>query len=110
MKMPSLPLMVLDALADDVESVETLRDHGEVAPYGLALVEERDVVHAVRDLLAAGLVVAWEPSEDAAGLAPNPAPGTDDASLRRYWFGWTPEGERVWREGHDAPGNPVGLM
>jgi hypothetical protein len=32
--MPPLTLMVLDALADDWESIESLRDHGELAPYG----------------------------------------------------------------------------
>ena len=28
-------------------------------------------------------------------------PRTDDASLRRYWFEWTPDGERAWREGRE---------
>ena len=43
MEMPPLPLMVLNGLADDMESVESLRAHGRVAPYGLALVDEQDV-------------------------------------------------------------------
>lgn len=101
--MPPLPLMVLDGLADDIESIATLRDHGEVAPYGLALVDERQVLDAVRDLLERGLLTVWEPtSESPVRLGPVAAPESDDASLRRYWFGWTPDGERAWREGHDV--------
>ena len=94
-----MPLMVLDGLADDFESVETLRNHGEVDPYGLALVDEQEVVDALRTLLADGLVEAWQPSHSRPELLPCPAPSIDDASLRRYWFRWTPEGERVWRRG-----------
>jgi len=76
-----------------------LRNHGEVAPYGLALVDERDVVAAVRSLLADGLIEAWEPSGAPVELVPQPTPATDDESLRTYWFRWTRRGEAVWREG-----------
>jgi hypothetical protein len=102
MEMPSLPLMVLDGLADDIESVGSLRDHGEVAPYGLALVDEQDVVEALRGLLNDGLVEAWELAEPHLALVPAQNPSSDDTSLRRYWFRWTPRGERLWREGQDA--------
>ena len=61
-EMPPVPLMVLDGLADDFESVETLRNHGEVDPYGLALVDEQEVVDALQTLLADGLIEAWQPS------------------------------------------------
>jgi hypothetical protein len=44
---PPLSLMILDGLADDFESVESLRDHGEGGPHVLALVDERDVVAGV---------------------------------------------------------------
>jgi hypothetical protein len=33
-----------------------MRDHGEVAPYGLALVDDGAIVDAVRSLLSDGLV------------------------------------------------------
>ena len=99
MEMPPLTLMVLDGLADDLESIETLRDHGEVAPFGLALVNEQDIVEAVRRLLEDGLVEAWEVAEPHLRLVPASNPLTDDASLHEYWFRWTPAGERVWREG-----------
>ena len=61
--MPRLTLMVLDGLADDIASLGTLRDHGEAAPYGLALIGEQEVVAAPRELLAGGLVEAWELAE-----------------------------------------------
>ncbi len=99
MEMPPLSLMVLDGLADDVETLETLRDHGQVAPHGLALVDEQAVVHAPRELLANGQVEAWELAEPQLELVPASYPAADDASLRRYWFKWTAAGERAWREG-----------
>lgn len=102
MEMPPLPLMVLDGVADDMESVESLRDHGGVAPYGLALVDEQEVVDAVRTLLNDGLIEAWQLSEPELELVPCPAPSTDDNSLRHYWFRWTPAGERAWRDVHAA--------
>jgi hypothetical protein len=97
--MPPLPLMVLDGLADDIENVESLRDHGQVAPYGLALVEEQEVVDALRNLLNEGLVEAWELAEPELELVPANDPSSDDATLRQYWFRWTAAGERAWREG-----------
>jgi hypothetical protein len=98
---PPLALMILDGLADDFESVESLRDHGEVSPYGLAPVDERDVVGALRRLLEDGLIEAWEASGDPIELVPTSTPAPDDASLRAYWFRWTADGERAWREGRD---------
>jgi hypothetical protein len=97
--MPPVPLMVLDGLADDIENVESLRDHGEVTPYGLALVEEQEVVAALRNLLKEGLVEALQLAEPELELVPANDPSSDDASLRQYWFRWTAAGERAWREG-----------
>jgi hypothetical protein len=95
---PPLTLLVLDGLADDIESVGSLRDHGEVAPYGLALIDETDVVGAVRTLLDRGLIKAWEEAGNPVRLVPVDRPALDDTSLRSYWYGWTTAGERVWRE------------
>ena len=89
----------LDGLADDFESVEDLRNHGEVLPYGLALVEESEVVATVRTLLDDGLIEAFEAAGDPVELVPNSMPARDDDSLRAYWFRWTAGGEQVWREG-----------
>ena len=99
MDAPPLSLLVLDGLADDLESVGTLRDHGEVEPYGLALVDEAAVVGALRDLLSEGLVEAWEVAGEPMRLVRCAAPSSDDESLRRYWFKWTPNGQRTWRQG-----------
>lgn len=97
---PPLTLLVLDGLADDFESVENLRNHGEVSPYGLALVEESEVVAAVRTLLEDGLIEAFEAAGDPVELVPKSTPASDDDSLRAYWFRWTARGEQLWREGH----------
>jgi hypothetical protein len=93
--------MVLDALADDWESIESMRDHGEVAPYGLALVDEGLIVNAVRSLVSDGLIEVAEVAEDPVELVPVLTPRTDDASLHRCWFRPTEAGWRVWRERHD---------
>ena len=98
---PPLTLLVLHGLADDFESVESLRNNGEVAPYGLALTAEPEVLAAVRTLLEEKLIEAWEESGDPVELVPTPRPAKDDASIRAYWFRWTADGERVWREGHE---------
>jgi hypothetical protein len=101
MDVPPVPLMILDALADDFESLESLRGHGEVAPYGLAMVDESEIADALRALLEDGLIAAWEPSGEPVALVPVQTPDSGDSSLRSYWFKWTAEGERAWREaGH----------
>jgi hypothetical protein len=46
--MPPLPLLVLDSMVDDAESIESLRDDVAVALRGLGLVDEGDVIDAVR--------------------------------------------------------------
>jgi hypothetical protein len=99
--MPPLTLMVLDALADDWESIESMRDHGEVAPYGLALVDEGLVIDAARSLLSDRLVEVREVGASLE-LVPVPTPRTDEASLRRYWFRPTDAGKSIWRDGHDV--------
>jgi hypothetical protein len=43
----------------------------------------------------------WELALPQFALVPVSAPATDDASLRRYWFRWTADGERMWREGRE---------
>jgi hypothetical protein len=68
-KLP-LRLMILDGLADDFESVESLRDHGEVAQSGLALIDERDAVDALRRLLEDELIEARAASGNPYGSCP----------------------------------------
>jgi hypothetical protein len=97
--MPPLPLLVLDSMVDDAESIETLRDHGAVALRGLALVHERDVIAAVRSLLAEGLAEALEIDASKQALIVVASPLLDAASLRAYWFRPTPAGKQVWRGG-----------
>lgn len=94
--MPPLELMVLSAVDGYDETVETMRSHDEVAPYGLALVDEDDVACALGVLLDQGLVEAHGD-----GRVVVPAPNRDPASLRRYWFNPTEQGRQVLREGED---------
>jgi hypothetical protein len=101
-EMPPLTLMVLDAVADDWESIESMRNHGEVAPYGLALVDHGLIVDAVRSLLSDRLIEAADVAEDPVRLVPVLTPQTDEPSLRRYWFRPTDAGKQVWRDGHDV--------
>lgn len=96
--MTSLALMVLDSIVDDPETVATTRDHGEVAPYGLALVDEWEVVEAVGRRLDDGLVEALDAVRTADGprLVAVASPRRDPASLRTYWLRPSAEGRRVW--------------
>jgi hypothetical protein len=94
--------MVLDSIAADWESIETMRNHGEVPPYGLALFDLRRVIDAVRSLVTDGLVEVREIDEAGVTLVPVAKPATDDANLTRYWFRPSDAGWAVWRDGCDV--------
>jgi hypothetical protein len=99
--MPPLPLMVLDSLADDSESIYSMRNCGQMDAYGVALVGESHLLDALRSLISDGLVeVEAEHVVIDGRLFTRPldqAPGTTDDDLRRYWFRMTPAGEASWR-------------
>jgi hypothetical protein len=101
--MPPLPLMVLDALADDIESIHTMRLRGEMAPSGIDLVGEAHLCDALRSLLADGLVeVEYEyvgVGDRIARRWPVPEPATADSDLQRYWFRMTAAGRKAWEAG-----------
>jgi hypothetical protein len=100
--MPPITLMVLDALADDIETVDTMRLYGDGGPNGLALVGENHIFDALRELLADGLIHASEMKRrDFRGVAV-PEPRTDDEHLRHYWFGMTEAGKAEWERGQDV--------
>jgi hypothetical protein len=63
--MPPIPLMVLDSLADDIETIDTMRNCGDAEPNGLALVGETFILDALRCLVADRLI---EPFETVGGL------------------------------------------
>ena len=98
--MPPLPLMVLDSLADAPESVYTMRNCGEMAPYGLALVGEAHLLDAVRSLLSNRLIEVeseYVIVGDRLSARRLPGdPGTTDGDLQRYWFRMTAAGETTW--------------
>jgi hypothetical protein len=88
--------MVLDALADDVETIYTMRLCGDVAPTGLAVVGEVHILDALRSLLADELVGVWREyvilGDWVIARSPVGDLGTTDDDLRRYWFEMTQAG------------------
>lgn len=94
--MPALTLMVLDALGDGSETIYSMRNCGDMAPFGVALVGESHLLDALRSALGEGLieVEVEHVVVDGRLLARPPvrAPGTADEDLRRYWFCMTPAG------------------
>lgn len=92
--------MVLDALADDVETIYTMRNCGDMAPDGLAIVGETRILDALRTLLADGQVDVWQEhvvvSDQVFSRSLVGEPRTTDDDLRRYWFRMTVAGRRTW--------------
>jgi hypothetical protein len=97
--MPPIPLTVLDSLADDIETIDTMRNYGDREPDDLALVGETHILDALRDLLRDRRIEAF----DTVGgqLVPTPVaePRTDGDHLRAYWFGMTRDGKAEWEKG-----------
>ncbi len=116
--MPALALMVLDALAAAAETIYSMRNCGDMAANGLALVGDAHLLDALRSLLANGLVdVEAEHVSVRGGNSERPMigrPSTTDSDLQRYWFRMTmtPAGLKTWeaatayltRTGHTSVG------
>lgn len=79
-----------------------MRDCGDKAAYGVALVGESHLLAALRSLLEDGLVEVEDEHVVIDGrLFVGPLAGrarTADEDLRRYWFRMTPAGEATWRQ------------
>jgi hypothetical protein len=92
--------MVLDALADDVETIYTMRNCGDMVANGLAIVGEVHILNALRSLLTGRLVGVWQEhlvvGDRVVTRPPAGEPGTTDDDLRRYWFEMTPAGRKTW--------------
>jgi hypothetical protein len=91
-----LPLEVLASLADDSETIYTMRAGGDFKPHGLQWVGENALLAAVRSLLGEGLIeVESEYVVDGDVFIhrePLGNPGTSDEDLKRYWFVMTRAG------------------
>lgn len=103
---PDMPLAlaVLDSLADDCESIYTMRVHSKGwEPDGLELVGENFLLAAIRALMSEGLIeVESEYVVEGDQLIfrePPGAPGTADDDLKRYWFVMTRAGWAAWEAG-----------
>lgn len=98
-------LEVLGVLADGAESVYTMRNCGDMKPYGLALVGENALLSILRDLLGEGLIEVESEYVIVDGQlierAPRLPPATSAEDLQRYWFVMTRAGWGVWEAGGD---------
>jgi hypothetical protein len=98
-------LDVLGALADDAETIYTMRNCGDMKPYGLALVGENVLLSMLRDLVDEGLVEAESEyvivDDQLIEREPHLPLATSDDDLKRYWFVLTREGWTAWEAGAD---------
>jgi len=104
--MPPVPLIVLDSLADGSETIYSMRNCGDMAAYGVALVGESHQLTALRSLLGDGLVEVEDEHVVIDGrLFVRPLAErarTADEDLSRYWFRMTLAGEETWRQVSDV--------
>jgi hypothetical protein len=99
LKRQAIDLVVLDALADDLESMEQIL-HGlhheplswQRAPDG-SLYKREDVVTALLRLIRDGLVVGFR--VETGGLVRMGAGVMPPGNLDDYWFGITPPGAMI---------------
>jgi hypothetical protein len=100
-----LRLEVLGALADDAETVYTMRNCGDMKPYGLALVGENALLSMLRDLVDDGLIEAESEYlivDDKLIEREAQLPlATADDDLERYWLVMTQAGWAQWKAGAD---------
>jgi hypothetical protein len=103
--MPPLPLMILDALVDDSETIYSLRNCGDLPPDGIARVGEAHILDALRSLLTDGLIEVEHENVVVGGWVGwrrlIGEQGTNDCDLRRYWFRITAAGLRTWEAAAD---------
>lgn len=104
--MPPAALMILDSLADDAETIYTMRNCGDMAPYGVALIGESHLLESIRSLLHDGQIEVHQEHTVINGrLLVRPPRGevaTTDDDLRRFWFRMTPAGEATWQQASDV--------
>jgi hypothetical protein len=96
-------LDVLGALADDAETIYTMRNCGAMKPYGLALVGENVLLSMLRDLVDEGLVEAESEyvivDDQLIEREPHLPLAISDDDLKRYWFVLTRAGWAAWEAG-----------
>jgi hypothetical protein len=70
-----------------------MRNCGDMAPYGVALIGECHLLEAIRSLLSEGQIEVHREDAEINGrlLVPQPRRSRDDQ--RRFWFRMTPAGE-----------------
>jgi hypothetical protein len=100
-----LRLEMLGALANDAETVYTMRNCGNVQPYGLALVGENVLLSMLRELIDDGLIEAESEylnvDDELIEREPDLPLATSDNDLKRYWLVMTRAGWDEWEAGAD---------
>jgi hypothetical protein len=95
----------LSALADDAGTICTMRNCGDMKPYGLALVGDL-LVSMLRDLVDEGLIEAESEyvvvDHQLIEREPHLPLATSDDDLKRYWFVLTRAGWAALEAGADG--------
>ena len=96
---------VLDSLADDSETVFTMRAGGDFEPHGVQLVGENVLRAKLRSLLKQDLIEVESECVVEGDLVihrePREPVATEDDDLKRYWFVMTRAGRKAWEAGVD---------
>jgi len=98
-----LSMFVLDAMQDDVESLDTVVSYlnaGWQSARSQGFTAE-EVLPVLKDLVLKGHVSVFE--ERDLVLHPVGRPSLVERDLRRYWYAPTAEGRRVWGEWEPPP-------
>jgi hypothetical protein len=100
-----LRLEVLGALGDDAETIYTMRNCGDMKPYGLALVGENVLLSMLRALVDEGLIEVESEyvivDDKLIEREPHSPLVTADDDLKRCWFVMTRAGWAAWEAGAD---------
>jgi len=98
----NLRILVLDAMADDIEDVAAIMRYLSpdflvaVSPDFLALVNDVSIVETLSALLKENLVEAYGEVPGLAGLHWVERPDFTPATITRYWFRPTRAGRELW--------------
>ena len=99
-------MFVLDAMQDDIEELASIMRYlREWRPYWPHDFTEDEVIQTLTALVRDRLVDVYDETSGSSELSAVADPETDEASIRRYWYLPTPQGQELWKA-WDAPSLP----